>query len=156
MRDHEQQANKDGQSGQVVETVERTGLGDRYAMFDKAKKIIEDLLGEMEAKKIMESMPIDAALEVTVNIGYRSKKRKLKREFMKNLASGLRNMPEGEIHIRGKDGKIKGDEARLHMSMPFKRIRPNSSLLDLEDARYQMIKVYERFLEDGKISEEQE
>ena len=156
VRDHELPAEKRDKQGQVVETVERTGLGDRYAMFDKARKIIEDLLGEMEAKKIMETMPSDAALEVTVNIGYRSTKRKLKREFMKDLASGLRNLPEGELHIRGKDGNIKGDEARLHMSMPFKLVRNNSSLLDLENTRGQLIKVYQRFLEDGKILEEQE
>ncbi|EPY01357.1 hypothetical protein K678_11186 [Magnetospirillum fulvum MGU-K5] len=139
-------------SGKTVEVVERSTVGDLRAMFDKGKKIIEDLLGPMEAKKLMDSIPPDAALDVTVNIGYRAKKRKFEKEFMRNLASGLRNMPEGEVRIRGKDGAIKGDEARLQTSMPVKRIRDGSMLLDLVDARNQLIRVYHRFVEDGKIT----
>lgn len=153
VRDVNEPANRaEPAPGKTVEVVERSTVGDLRAMFDKGKKIIEDLLGEMEAKKLMDSIPPDAALDVTVNIGYRAKKRKIEKEFMRNLASGLRNMPEGEVRIRGKDGAIKGDEARLQTNMPFKRIRDGSMLLDLEDARTQLIRVYHRFIEDGKIT----
>lgn len=141
-----------GAPGKTIDVVERSSVGDLKAMFDKGKKIIEDLLGPMEAKKLMDAIPPDAALDVTVNIGYRAKKRKFEKAFMHNLASGLRNLPDGEVRIRGKDGLIKGGEARLQENMPFKRVRDGSMLLDLEDARAQLIKVYLRFIEDGKIT----
>ncbi|WP_420725639.1 hypothetical protein [Hwanghaeella sp. LZ110] len=131
----------------------KTLLTDIKAKFGNALKVIEDVLGPMEAKKIIESMPPDAALEVNVNIGYRAIKRKFEKEFMRNIASAVRNLPDGEVQIRGRDGKIRGNEARLHANMPFNRIRENSMLLDLGDTRYQLLKVYTRFVEDGKIKE---
>jgi hypothetical protein len=37
------------------------------------------------------------------------------------------------------------------MPMPFELIREHGALLDLEDARTQLMRVYQRFVEDGKI-----
>lgn len=96
-------------------------------------------------------MPPEAALEVTVNIGYRARKRKFQKEFMSNLAAGLRNIPDGEIRVIGRDGEIKGDDARLSADMNIRKIRETSSLLDLEDALRQMKEVHRRFLHDGRI-----
>lgn len=129
-------------------------VGDRIsAGWNKAEKIIEELLGEVEAGKLISSVPSDAALEVSVNIGYRATRRKFNKEFMGNLASGLRNLPEGELRVRGKDGEIKGDDARLSHDMNVKRLSNSSSLLDMEDALKQMLEVHSRFLYDGKIME---
>ncbi|RYF06838.1 MAG: hypothetical protein EOO77_26400 [Oxalobacteraceae bacterium] len=113
---------------------------------------MNDLLGDVEAQKIIDSMPEDAALDVTVNIGYRAKKRKLQREFMRNLESGLRNIPDGEIKVRDKYGEIKGDDARLSADMSVQKISDNSSLLDLQSVRDQMEEVHRRFVHDGKIT----
>lgn len=141
-------------AGQVVDYEAHESLGERIAaQWGKAKQIIVDLLGEVEAEKLIASMPSDAALEVTVNIGYRATKRKFNKEFMGNLAAGLRNAPEGELRVRGKDGEIKGDDARLSQDMNVKRMSESSSLLDLEHARAQMLEVHRRFLHDGKITE---
>jgi hypothetical protein len=65
----------------------------------------------------------------------------------------LRNMAEGEIRVRGRDGEIKGEDARLSQDMIVKKVREASSLLDLEDALKQMLEVHRRFLYDGKIIE---
>jgi hypothetical protein len=137
----------------TVEVETRESIADKLkASFAKGRKILNDLLGEVEAQKIIDSMPEDAALDVTVNIGYRAKKRKLQKEFMRNLESGLRNIPDGEIKVRDKYGEIKGDDARLSADMSVKKIRTNSSLLDLESAREQMAEVHRRFVHDGKIT----
>ena len=100
----------------------------------------------------MESVPPDAALDIKVNIGYRAIRRKIDRSFMNDLASSLRNLDDGEVRVRAKDGTIQGDDARLQTTMPFQRVRPNGALLELTNVRAQLRKVHDRFLEDGKIS----
>ena len=136
----------------IVEVDAKETIGDKLAKtFQSAWNILVDLLGDVEARKIVEFMPPEAALEVTVNIAYRAKKRKFEKEFMHNLAAGLRNIPDGEIRVRGKDGEIKGEDARLSYEMNVRKIRPESSLLDPEDALTQMKEVHRRFLHDGRI-----
>jgi hypothetical protein len=139
---------------QIVDIDTKETLGDRIAQtFQSARRILVDLLGDVEAQKIIDSVPPEAALEVTVNIGYRATKRRFQKEFMRNLAAGLRNVPDGEIRVRGKDGEIKGDDARLSADMNIRKFSENSSLLDLEDARLQMLEVHRRFLFDGRLTE---
>jgi hypothetical protein len=138
--------------GRTVEFLEHATIGDRIAHgFAQARLILVDLLGPMEAQKIIDSVPPQAALEVTVNIGYRAKRRKFQKEFMGNLAAGLRNIPDGELRVRGKDGEVKGDDARLSHDMNIKRHSDTSSLLDLEDTLRQMKEVHRRFVHDGRI-----
>lgn len=127
-------------------------LGDIAAKtFAKATKILEDLLGEVEASRIIKSIPPEAALEVRVNIGYRSKRRRITKDFMTHIEAGLRNMPDGEIRVRGKNGEVKGDDARLFQDMNIRRHSEQSALLDLDHALEQMLEVHHRFLHDGRI-----
>ena len=70
---------------------------------------------------------------------------------MSKLATDFRNLDDGEVKILSKHGTIRGDEERLHERMPFKIIRPESVLFDLSDARMTMMRLHQRFLEDGKI-----
>lgn len=129
-------------------------LGEKIASgWGKAKGVLNELLGEIEADKLIEQMPADAALEVTVNIGYRAKKRKFQKDFMKNLASGLRNAPDGELRVRGVDGEIKGDDARLSADMSINKMSDHSNLLDIPHVIDQILEVHRRFLHDGKIAE---
>ncbi|WP_432284956.1 hypothetical protein SLT36_26120 [Aminobacter sp. BA135] len=86
-----------------------------------------------------------------MNIGYRATRRKFGKEFMGNIAAGLRNAPDGELKVRGRDGEIKGDDARLSADMTVRKMSDTSSLLDLESALGQMLEVHRRFLHDGKI-----
>lgn len=138
--------------GRVIEVETHESLGDKIATgWGKARKIMDDLFGPVEAEKLIESIPPDASLEVTVNIGYRATRRKFGKEFMGNIASGLRNAPDGELRVRGRDGEIKGDDARLSADMTVRKMSDTSSLLDLESALGQMLEVHRRFLHDGKI-----
>lgn len=139
-------------SDRLLEIETRESLGEKIASsWMKARKILEDILGEVETEKLIASMPPDAALDVRVNIGYRATRRKFAKEFMGNLAAGLRNAPDGELRVRGKDGEIKGDDARLSSDMTIKKVSSTSGLLDMEHALEQFLEVHRRFLHDGKI-----
>ncbi len=70
---------------------------------------------------------------------------------MNNLATGLRDLPDGQIRVRGHDGEIKGDDARLSADVTIKRHGPSSTLLDLQDALCKLKEVHRRFLFDGRI-----
>ena len=136
----------------TTEVEERKTLGRERAPFGKAMNIVSELLGPLAADEILAKVPTEAALEVMVNIGYRAKRRKMDRTTMRDLATRLRNIDDGEVTVRGKDGRVRGDAVWLQQQMPFKLVRTNGNLLDLEDARKQLIKVHRRFLEDGKIN----
>lgn len=136
---------------EVVEVEEREHLGGGMLGWAKGKEILEDLYGEMRAQQLLDAVPDEAALEVSVNIGFRSKKRKLQKAFMRELAQGLRNLPDGEVTVRTKNGTSKGQDARLFLDMGVQRISDRSSLLRLDHARDQMLEVHRRLLHDGKI-----
>ncbi len=130
---------------------ERRSLAEIGTIWSKAKRIVEEIFGSIEAERIFESVPPNAALDVKVNIGYRATRRHIDRVFMNELAIGLRNIEDGELGIRTKDGKIRGDKTWLQTSMPFKKIRNKGILLDLKHVREQLFEVHRRFLADGRI-----
>lgn len=132
---------------------ERRSLREIKPSFAKARGVLEGLLGELGASNFMENMPEGAALDVTVNIGYRSKRQRIERSALREVGTQLRNLGDGDVKIRGRNGTVHGNDARLHMSMPFKLMRANGNLLDLQDVRAQLRKVHDRFLEDGKITD---
>lgn len=141
--------------GKMIDREAYKNLGDRLAQgLQASKRILEAILGENQTKILLEAVPTDASLEVKVNIGYRATRRKLDKTFMSDLASGLRNTPDGELRIIGKDGIIKGDDARLSHDMSVRHLSETSSLLDLEHTHEQMLEVHRRFLHDGLISDD--
>lgn len=135
----------------VVEVEEKERLGGGLLGWAKGRQILEELYGRLRAQELLDAVPDEASLEVSVSIGYRAKKRKLQKAFMKDLAAGLRNLPDGEVTVRTKSGTAKGADARLFMDMSARRVSPGSSLLQLDHVRDQMLEVHRRFLHDGKI-----
>lgn len=133
------------------ELQKRQKIGDKTFGFAKARNILENLFGPMRTLEILDSVPPEAALEVSVNIGFRSSKRKLPKEFMKDLAVGLRNLPDGEVTVRGKNGRATGGDARLYYDIPIERVSEKSGLLVLRDAKEKMQEVHRRLLQDGRI-----
>lgn len=140
------------QPAQVVEVEEREKLGGGAVGWAMSREILNDLYGAIKAQELIDAVPDEASLEVLVSIGYRAKKRKLQKAFMKDLASGLRNLPDGEVTVRTKSGTAKGADARLFQDMGIAKVGGASGLLVLEDARDQMLEVHRRFLHDGKIA----
>ena len=139
-------------SREPTEVVERESLGEKIARtFEKGRNLLVELVGEVETQKIIDSMPNDAALDVRVNIGFKTTKRKPHRIAMTELEKGLRNIADGEIIARGKHGEARGDDARLSMDMGVKRLSESSGLLDPADAFEKMQEVHRRFVFDGKL-----
>ena len=134
----------------ILETEEQKVKGRRY-MFEKAKEILSAIFGPPDAAKILADFPSEAELVVDVRFGYKTKKRKLSRAVLSDIARAARNLPDGEVRAISKNGRQIGDDLRLSMQMPFKLIRQDGALLDLEDTRVQLLRVYQRFTEDGKI-----
>lgn len=138
--------------GETEDIATRESVGERVAhTFSAAYKVMVDLLGEVETNKIIESMPPEAALDVRVNIGFKATRRRLRRAAMNELETGLRNIADGEIIARGRNGLVRGDDARLSLDMQVKRISETSGLLDPEDAFKQMQEVHRRFVHDGML-----
>lgn len=139
------------QAGKIVEVEETEKLGGGALGWAKSREILNDLYGAIKAQELIDGVPDEASLEVLVSIGYKAKKRKLQKSFMSDLASGLRNLPDGEVTVRTKNGTAKGADARIYADMSISKVGDASGLLDLIDARDQMLEVHRRFLHDGKI-----
>ncbi|UWU88166.1 hypothetical protein N2605_17495 [Bradyrhizobium yuanmingense] len=135
--------------GKVVE--EQETLGRQTSRFDKALDVLKAVFGAPDAERILKEIPKEAELEVEVRFGYKTKRRGVSRAALEDIARSARNLPDGEVTAFGKDGKQIGDDLRLSMPMPFALLREHGALLDLDDARTQLMRVYQRFVEDGKI-----
>ena len=132
---------------------ERKFVGKFQRTFSKASALLNALFGDLGARDVLNKVPEGVALDVAVDITYRSTKRKFDRSSLNAISTRLRNLDDGDLRIRGRNGTTHGNDARLHMNMPFKLVRENGSLLDLADARAQLRRVHDRFLEDGKITD---
>lgn len=100
---------------------------------------------EADVQELLQSIPEGADLDVSVHIGYKTKRRRLSRAPMQQA---LRNLPEGEITAIGKGGRMTGHDIRL--SHPV-RVLANGSLLDPHDVRAKLRSAYDYFVENGKI-----
>ena len=132
-------------------TEKEQALGAR-AFFSKSRAILDEVFGSVKAGQIMESLPEEADLKVVLQIFYKTRTRQVDYAPMSDLAIAFRNLDDGEIRLRGKDGTLHDDEARLHADMSFRRVHPNGSLLDLAETRATLMEVHRRFLFDGKIA----
>lgn len=103
------------------------------------------MTNEADVQDLLESIPEEADLDVSVHIGYKAKRRRVSRAPMQKA---LRNLPEGEITAIGKHGRMSGKDIRL--SFPV-RVLYDGSLLDSNDVRNKLKSAYDYFVENGKI-----
>ena len=130
----------------------RHALEERVAPLRAGWDWLAALMGSTEADRIMSRVPDGAALKVTLQVGYIALKRHLSRGAMDDLAVAVRNLDDGEVRIRGRKGRISGNEARLHMPVRVKLVRDNGNLLDFVDVHEQLENVHSTFLEEGRIT----
>jgi hypothetical protein len=130
---------------------EQETLGRTTSRFDKALDVLKAVFGAPDAERILKEIPTEAELEVDVRFGYKTRRRGVSRAVLDDIARSARNLPDGEVTAFGRDGKQIGDDLRLSLPMPFELVREHGALLDLVDARTQLMRVYQRFMEDGKI-----
>jgi hypothetical protein len=134
----------------------------RTTGWETAWKIMSELLGgDANVASLMQSVPADAELDVQVHIGFKTKKRKIDRVALTQLETGLRNLPDSQLQVKAKNGKIGSDGSiRLHHKALVKLIKAIDgknevigSLLDPADVLRATIEAYSSFLANGKIPE---
>lgn len=113
---------------------------------DRAVEVLRAIMNnEADVQELLESVPFDADLQVSVHIGYRTKRRRVTRAPMQQA---LRNLPEGEITAIGKHGRMSGRDIRL--SFPA-RVERQGNLLEPGDVIRAFIQAYDYFVQNGKI-----
>jgi hypothetical protein len=137
-----------GHDQQLVarEVEQHVGVEAKRSWGARAIKVLHAIMSnEADVQRLLESIPEGADLDVSVHIGYKSKRRQLSRAPMQHA---LRNLPDGEITAIGKLGKQSGKDIRL--SYPV-RVLCEGSLLDPIDVRSKLRSAYDYFVENGKI-----
>ena len=130
----------------IVETDAYRELATRRPWHERAIEVLKAVMtNEADVSKLLQSIPPDADLQVSVHIGYRTKRRRVSRAPMQQA---LRNLPEGEIKAVGKTGQISGTDIRL--SYPA-RVQTNGNLLVPDDVVRALWEAYEHFVNNGKI-----
>ena len=121
-------------------------VGGRRSWGNRAIEVLRAIMNnEADVQALLESIPKEADLDVSVHIGYKTKWHKVTKRPMQQA---LRNLPEGEITAIGKHGRLTGNDIRL--SYPI-RVLTNGSLLDPNDVRAKLRSAYDYFVENGKI-----
>lgn len=148
----------------VTEVTQNAQIGTQgKTRWDQAWDILSTLLGgSANVEEMMKSVPQDAELSVEVHIGYKTKKRKVNREALRNLETGLRNLPDSQIHVKAKSATKAADGSiRLHHVASIKLCETQNgeeirvgSLLDPTDVLRAMREAYDVFLANGKITKE--
>jgi hypothetical protein len=100
---------------------------------------------EADVRELLDSVPQEADLEVSVHFGYKSRKRGISPVPMQRA---LRNLPEGEVTAIGRDGRLTGKDIRLSHSI---NVRTVGSLLKHEDVLAGFRETYARFREHDRI-----
>jgi hypothetical protein len=127
-----------------------------------ATAILRELLGgDANVASLMNAVPADAELNVQVHIGYQTKKRKIDRVALRQLETGLRNLPDSQLQIKAKGATVSADGTiRLHHNASIRLIRTQDgesqiigTLLDPADVLRAMVEAYSNFVANGKIQE---
>lgn len=154
--DHEivEQEREVTETGQIDKN-RRTG-------WSTARAILRELLGgDANVESLMRTVPADAELNVQVHIGYQTKKRKIDRVALKQLETGLRNLPDSQLQVKSKGARLASDGTiRLHHNASIRLLRAQDgenqsigTLLDPTDVLRAMVEAYSNFVANGKIHE---
>lgn len=146
---------------QVTEITQHSRIDTgRAAGINTAREVLRALLGgDANVASLMEAVPEDAELNVQVHIGYQTKKRKVDRVALRQLETGLRNLPDSQLAVKSKGARIASDGTiRLHHNASVRLIKTQldesqiiGSLLDPTDVLRAMIEAYTNFVANGKI-----
>jgi hypothetical protein len=134
----------------------------RAAGWATARKILVELLGgDANVDNLMEAVPPEAELNVQVHIGYKTRKRRIDRLALRQLETGLRNLPDSQLQVKAKSADVATDGTiRLHHDASILLLKATygkdqiiGSLMDPKDVLRAMIEAYKTFVANGKIQE---
>lgn len=152
----------DGETSERITEVTQHGQIDtgRTTGRATATEVLRVLLGgEANVASLMQAVPADAELSVQVHIGYQTKKRKVDRVALRQLETGLRNLPDSQLAVKSKGARMATDGTiRLHHNASIRLIKALDgdnqligSLLDPTDVLRAMVEAYSNFVANGKI-----
>ncbi|AUS41689.1 hypothetical protein CYD94_05300 [Ralstonia solanacearum] len=158
---------EDAQPQQPSEAREITQHGEvgtaRTTGWAQAWDILKTLLGgDANVDKVMQSVPPDADLRVEVHIGYKTRKRTVSRAGLRQLETGLRNLPDSQLQVKARGmSKSTDGSVRLHHNASVQLIKAGigdntkvGSLLDPTDVLRAMYEAYTVMYNNGKISDD--
>jgi hypothetical protein len=124
-------------------------IGTRKPLWGRAIEVLRAAMSnEADVRRLLESVPPEAELDVSVHIGYKTNRRHISRAPM---MEALRNLPEGEVTAKGPGGRMTGNDIRLsHKASVLK----NGSLLDPDDVIRALLEAHKHFKDNGKIDPE--
>lgn len=129
-----------------VDQEEFSGAGIKRTKDQRAIEVLKAAMNsDADVTELLKQIPEDASLQVDVHIGYRARKRKVSRAPMQQA---LRNLPEGELKVKGRTGSLQGRDIRL--SYPVS-VLMRGSLVDPGDMQEKLFSAYRYFVENGKI-----
>lgn len=132
----------------------------RQTSWAQAREILSTLLGgDANVSQFMAGVPTDADLRVEVHIGYKTRKRQVSRTALRQLETGLRNLPDSQLQVKSKGASRAADGSiRLHHNASVRLIKAQDgdtekigSLIDPADALRAMYEGYNVFVANGKI-----
>jgi hypothetical protein len=145
-----------------VTTTGAVDVAGRQTSWAQAKEILSTLLGgDANVGRFMSAVPTDADLRVEVHIGYKTRKRQVSRQALRQLETGLRNLPDSQLQVKSRGASRAADGSiRLHYDAGIKLIKSMhgdvekiGSLIDPADALRAMLEAYNNFVANGKIQE---
>lgn len=148
---------------EVTREVTSTGEvgASRQTGWAQAREILKTLLGgDATVNQFMLGVPADAELKVEVHIGYKTRKRQVSRAALRQLETGLRNLPDSQLQVKSKGSSKAADGSiRLHHDAGINLIKTldgdieiAGSLLDPTDVLRAMYEAYSVFIANGKIT----
>lgn len=127
-------------------------IAEKFVQFGQAFEIAKTLLGPTKAEELAASLGPKERLVVDASLKVRGSRTLESRQKLSEIAKGLDSMTDGIVGVEGRDGRVSDGDVILRTKMPFQTISPKSSLLDFYSASDQLQAVYQRFVEDKKIS----
>lgn len=134
----------------------------RTTAWSTARNVLRELLGgDANVDSLLRSVPADAELSVQVHIGFQTRKKKIDRVALKDLETGLRHLPDGQVEVKAKGQRVASDgSVRLHYDAGISLVRAQvgdsqliGSLLDPVDVRRAMVEAYSHMVANGKIQD---
>jgi len=122
------------------------------------RKILDAVIPDSaNVERILSSIPEKAELLVRVHIGFQTKKRKVDKQALKDIEVGLRNIPDSQLAVRGRDG-VQDAEGNIRLQYragidltPGPDTAHPGALLSPSDVLRAMLEAYRYFEANGKI-----
>ncbi len=136
-------------TAKTVSTTRR--IADKFLEFGQAVPVVEALFGKAKTQSLIESLGPKEYLAVDASVKVKGRRTEESKAQLRNIASGLDDLTEGDVRIEGSDGQLSDGDAILRTKMPFSLQHEGANLLEFNNVADQLQVVYSRFVHDGKI-----